>query len=61
MNQLHAVGARLGAVGRCALVGMLVGMLATQAVAEGAAAVSPQTPARPETISGPERLPDGTD
>ena len=53
MTQLHTVGARLGAIGRCALVGMLVGMLATQAVAEGAATVSPQTPAKPETASVP--------
>ncbi|MGA2909876.1 MAG: hypothetical protein ABSE36_19425 [Terracidiphilus sp.] len=53
MNQLHTVGARLGAVGRCALVGMLVGMLATQAVAEGAAVVTPKTSAKPETTNVP--------
>ncbi len=53
MTHLHTVCARLGAVGRCALVGMLVGMLATQAVAEGAARVSPQTPLNPETTSVP--------
>jgi hypothetical protein len=53
MTQLHMVGARLIAIGRCALVGMLVGMLATQAVAEGATAVSPQTSAKPETASVP--------
>ncbi len=52
MTRLHIVGARLGAIGRCALVGVLVGMLATQAVAEGAATVSsPQTPAKPETTN----------
>ncbi len=53
MNQLHTVGAQLGAIGRCALVGVLVGMLATQAVAEGAATVSQQSPAKPETTSVP--------
>jgi len=53
MTQLHTVGAQLRAIGRCAVVGMLVGMLATQAVAEGAAAASPQTPAKPETTSAP--------
>jgi hypothetical protein len=53
MTQLHKVGARLGAVGRCAFVGMLVGMLATQAVAEGAATASQQSPAKPETTSVP--------
>ena len=40
MTRLHTVGARLGVIGRCALVGMLVGIRATQAVAEGAATVS---------------------
>ncbi len=58
MTQLQAVGARLGAIGRCALVGILVGMLATQAVAEGAATVSPQTPAKPETTSVPSGSPE---
>jgi hypothetical protein len=58
MTQLQAVGAWLGAIGRCALVGMLVGMLATQAVAEGAATVSPQTPAKPETTSVPSGTPE---
>ncbi|MGO9323263.1 MAG: hypothetical protein ACLP07_01770 [Terracidiphilus sp.] len=58
MTRLHTVGARLGAIGRCALVGMLVGMLATQAVAEGAAIVSPQTPAKPETASVPSGSPE---
>jgi hypothetical protein len=53
MNQLQTVVARLGAVGRCALVGTLVGMLATQAVAENAAAVNPKTPAKPETTTVP--------
>jgi hypothetical protein len=53
MIQLRKVGAWLGAVGRCALVGMLVGMLATQAVAEGATPVSSQSPAKPETTSVP--------
>ena len=57
MNRLHTVGAWLGAIGRCALVGMLVGMLATQAVAEGAATVSPLTPAKPETTSVPSGSP----
>ena len=51
MTQLHKVGVRLRAIGRCAFVGMLVGMLATQAVAEGATVVSPQTPAKPEVTS----------
>jgi hypothetical protein len=51
MTQLHKVGARFGAIGRCAFVGMLVGMLATQAVAEGATPVSPQSPTKPETTS----------
>lgn len=58
MKRLQAVGARLRAIGRCALVGMLVGMLATQAVAEGAATVSPQTPAKPETTSVPSGTPE---
>jgi len=58
MNRLLTVGARLGAIGRCALVGMLVGVLATQAVAEGAATVSPQTPAKPETTSVPSGTPE---
>ncbi|MGO8935434.1 MAG: hypothetical protein ACLQDA_17140 [Terracidiphilus sp.] len=53
MNQLHTVVARLGAVGRCALVGVLVGMLATQSVAEGATTVTPKTTAKPETTSVP--------
>jgi hypothetical protein len=53
MTQLHKVGARLGPVGRCAFVGMLVGMLAIQGVAEGATAVSQQLPAKPETTSVP--------
>ena len=53
MNQLQTVVARLGAIGRCALVGMLVGMLATQAVAENATAVNPKTPVKPETTSVP--------
>jgi hypothetical protein len=58
MNQLHAVRAQLGAIGRCALVGMLVGMLATQTVAEGATAVTPKTPAKPETTSAPSGSPE---
>ncbi len=58
MTRLHAVGAWLGAIGRCFLVGMLVGMLATQAVAEGAATVSSQTPAKPETTSVPSGTPE---
>lgn len=58
MNRLLTVGAWLGAIGRCALVGMLVGMLATQAVAEGAATVSPLTPAKPETASVPSGSPE---
>jgi hypothetical protein len=53
MTQLRKVGARLGAIGHCALVGMLVGMLATQAVAEGATAVNQQAPTKPETTSVP--------
>ena len=53
MTRLHKVGARLGAIGRCAFVGMLVGMLATQAVAEGAPIASSQSPAKPETTSVP--------
>ena len=53
MTQLHKVGARLSAIGRCAFVGMLVGMLATQAVAEGAPITSPQSPVKPDTASVP--------
>jgi hypothetical protein len=53
MTQLHKVGARLGAISRCAFVGMLVGMLATQAVAEGAPITNSQSPAKPETSSVP--------
>jgi hypothetical protein len=53
MTQLHKVGARLSAIGRCAFVGMLVGMLATQGAAEGAATASQQSPAKPETTSVP--------
>lgn len=48
---MQTVGARLRAIGRCALVGTLAGMLAAQAVAEGAAGVSKQTTTRPETRS----------
>jgi hypothetical protein len=53
MTGLRMVGARLGAIGRCALVGMLVGMLATQAVAEGAPITNSQALAKPETASVP--------
>jgi hypothetical protein len=53
MTQLHRVGARLGAIGRCAFVGMLVGMLATQGVAEGVPITNSQSPAKPETASVP--------
>ena len=53
MTQLRKVGARISAISRCAFVGMLVGMLATQAVAEGAATASQQSPAKPETTSVP--------
>jgi hypothetical protein len=53
MTQLHKAGARISAIGRCAFVGMLVGMLATQAVAEGAPITSAQSPAKPETTSVP--------
>lgn len=53
MNRLRKFGAQLSVIGRCALVGMLVGMLATQAVAEGATVVSPQSPAKPETANVP--------
>jgi hypothetical protein len=60
MNQLHTVGARLGAVGRCALVGMLVGMLATQAVAEGADGCDPENVGEARDDKCPERIP-GTD
>ncbi|MEI9970212.1 MAG: hypothetical protein WDM87_16955 [Terracidiphilus sp.] len=47
MTQLHKVGTRLSAIGRCAFVGMLVGMLAAQAVAEGAPITTSQSPAKP--------------
>ncbi len=53
MTQLHTVGAQLRAISRCAMVGMLVGLLATQAVAEGATPASPQTTAKPVTTSVP--------
>jgi hypothetical protein len=53
MTQLHKVGARISAIGRGALVGMLVGMLATQAVAEGAPISNSQSQVKPETTSGP--------
>lgn len=53
MTKLHKMGARLRVIGRCVLVGMLTGMLATQAVAVGAAPVSQKTPAMPETASVP--------
>ena len=58
MTRLHTVAARLGAIGRSALVGMLVGMVATQGMAEGAATISPQTPAKPETTSVPSGTPE---
>jgi hypothetical protein len=51
MAQLRMVGAQLAAIGRCALVGILAGTLATQAVAEGAATVSQQSPANAETAN----------
>jgi hypothetical protein len=56
MTQLHKVGVRLSAIGRSAFVGILVGMLATQAVAEGAPITSSQSPAKPETTSVPSGL-----
>jgi hypothetical protein len=53
MTQLHKVGARISAIGRGAFVGMLVGMLATQAVAEGTPITNSQSLAKPETTSVP--------
>jgi|HubBroStandDraft_1064217.scaffolds.fasta_scaffold288351_2 hypothetical protein len=53
MTQLHKVGARITEIGRCAFVGILVGMLATQALAEGAPITSPRSLAKPETKSVP--------
>jgi hypothetical protein len=53
MIQQHKVGARLSVIGRGAFVGMLVGMLATQAVAEGAPITNSQSPAKPATTSVP--------
>lgn len=58
MNRLRKFGARLSAIGRCVLVGMLVGMLAIQAVAEGASAARLQTPAKPETANVSSGFPD---
>jgi|HubBroStandDraft_1064217.scaffolds.fasta_scaffold884618_1 hypothetical protein len=58
MTQLHRVGARVSAIGHCTLVGIPVGMLATQAVAEGGAVMSPQSPAKPETTSIPGGAPE---
>ncbi|HVN93017.1 MAG TPA: hypothetical protein VMT38_04950 [Terracidiphilus sp.] len=52
MVQLRTVGVRLGVIGRGALVGVLVGMLASQAIAEGAVTTQ-QAPAKPETASVP--------
>lgn len=49
MNRLQKVGAQLNAIGRCALVGTLVGMLAGQAVAQSPTAANSQAPATPET------------
>ncbi len=51
MIRLHRVGAQLNAIGRCALVGTLVGMLATEAVAQSPAAANAQAPATPETAT----------
>jgi hypothetical protein len=52
MIQLHKqVGAQLRAMGRCAMVGTLIGLMTTQAFAAGAPAVAPQPAAMPETTS----------
>jgi len=42
MGKLHTVGAQVCGIGRCAMVGILVGMLAGQAVAQGAPAETAQ-------------------
>ena len=43
MKHLQAVGAQLGMIGRCALIGVLAGTLAGQAVAQGAPAAASDT------------------
>ncbi len=51
MARLRTLVAHLAVVGRCVLMGMLVGMLATQSVAEGATVASQQAPAKPDATS----------
>jgi hypothetical protein len=53
MKALHAMEAQLRTMGRCALVGALAGLLATQAVAATAPTATPQSSAKPETTSVP--------
>ena len=53
MTQLHRLRAQLHAIGRCAFVGALAGMLATQAVAASPAAARPQASPMPETSTIP--------
>lgn len=55
-QQRQTVGGRLRAVGRCAFVGTLVGMLVTQAVAEGPDAQNSQAPVK----AGPVAVPSGS-
>jgi len=52
MIQLHEqVGAQLRAMGRCAMVGTLIGLMTAQAFAAGAPVIKTQPAAAPETTS----------
>jgi hypothetical protein len=58
MSQLHEqVGAQLRAMGRCAMVGTLIGLMTTQAFAAGAPISAAQPAALPETASVTSNVP----
>jgi len=57
MTELHRqVSAQLRAIGRCAMVGTLIGMMTTQAFAAGAPSVAQQAAGLPETTSTTDSL-----
>jgi len=53
MNQLFATAAQLRLIGRCALVGTLAGLLASQSFAEGGVTIARPMPSQPQTTSFP--------
>lgn len=57
MKHLDEMGAQLNKIGRCALVGILSGMLVGQAVAQGAPAATPQAPVQQATGAGNVQAP----